>query len=265
MDIQKSVWVLKIGGNIIDNASALAQFLNDMSVSKQKIVLIHGGGKIATELSKKLGIETKMINGRRITDKETLDVVTMVYAGLINKNIVAQLQKLGKNAIGVCGADANLVLAHKRENTDIDYGYVGDVDVVNAKFLSQLLSESTLPVIAPISHDGKGNLLNTNADTMASETAKALAKEGWDVNLVFGFEKKGLLLDVNDDQSVIHQIRTSKVEELKNNGTIHSGMIPKIDNCVEAIKKGVSKVVIGHASEVKDILQGKQTGTQILS
>lgn len=265
MTNNKFIWVVKVGGNVIDHEQFLYSFLEKIANTNQKIVLIHGGGKLATELSKKLQIETQMVNGRRITDKETLKVVTMVYAGLINKNIVAQLQSFGKNAIGLSGADANLIEAHKRITQDIDYGFVGDIDRVNSSFLSDLIDKNILPVIAPITHDKKGNLLNTNADTMAGEIAVALAQEGHTVNLLYCFEKKGLLLNVEDENSVIDILRLDEIEKLKKDGNIHSGMIPKIDNCTHAIKNGVAKVIIGHADEVEKILTDEKTGTQLIA
>lgn len=265
MTKNKSIWVIKIGGNVIDQEDLLYYFLEKIANSRQNIVLIHGGGKLATDLSKKLQIETQMLNGRRITDKETLKIVTMVYAGLINKNIVAQLQSFDKNSIGLTGADANIIEAHKRIKQDIDYGFVGDIDRVNSNFLSDLIGKEILPVIAPITHDKKGNLLNTNADTMAGEIAIALTQSGHRVNLVYCFEKKGLLINVEDDNSVIDLLHLEEIENLKKNGNIHSGMIPKIDNCTHAIKNGVVKVIIGHAEEIDKILADEKTGTQIIA
>lgn len=261
----KEVWVVKIGGNVIDNESFLSRFLDKIAGASSNIILIHGGGKLATELSAKLDIKTQMVNGRRVTDLETLKVVTMVYAGLVNKNIVAKLQSFSCNAIGLTGADANIILAHKRINKEVDYGFVGDIDSVNTEFLTDLLSKNILPVIAPITHDKKGNLLNTNADTMAAETSIALAQSGISVNLLYCFEKKGLLLNVEDEESVIDILHLEEIESLKANGNIHSGMLPKIDNCMNAIKKGVKKVVIGHADDFESIIANNKSGTQIIA
>ena len=235
--------VIKIGGNVIDNPEALKQFQQDFSRIDGPKVLIHGGGKIATRLSEKLGIETKMVGGRRITDKETLDVVTMVYAGLINKQMVAALQALGCNAIGLCGADANVIEAHKRITKDIDYGFVGDVDKANAEQLIKLTQSGFTPVLCAITHDRKGTLLNTNADTIAAETAKSLASLT-EVEMIFCFEKDGVLSDPHDDASVIKKIDSALYENLKTNGTISGGMLPKLENAFSLLRAGVKKVII---------------------
>ncbi len=257
-----TVYVIKIGGNIIDNEQALSAFLSMFAVLPGKKVLVHGGGKLATQLADRLGVEQQMVDGRRITDAETLKIVTMVYAGYINKNIVAQLQANGSNAIGLTGADGNMIQAHKREHASIDYGFAGDIDAVNTSFLKNLLDNNITVVAAPITHDAKGQLLNTNADTIAQEIAKALAKE-YKVQLIYSFEKKGVLLDVNDEASVIPEINAVKYAGLKEQQLIFAGMIPKLDNAFSALQNGVSKVIIGKAEELKELIAGK-TGTTII-
>lgn len=235
--------VIKIGGNVIDNAEALAAFEADFARMPGDKVLVHGGGKIATALSKTLGIETKMVAGRRVTDRQTLDVVTMVYAGLINKNVVAALQGLGCNAVGLSGADCGAILSHKRRTGDVDYGYVGDVDKVNGAGIKALADAGFTPVFCAITHDGRGTLLNTNADTVASEVAKALA-DLTDTELIFCFEKDGVLSDPDDDTSVIPHIDTAEFERLRADGTVSGGMLPKLENAFAAIRSGVKKVII---------------------
>jgi acetylglutamate kinase len=254
--------VIKIGGNIIDDEQKLSSFLKEFVAVKGKKILIHGGGKLATRLAVQLDIPQQMVEGRRITDAETLKIVTMVYAGYINKNIVAQLQANGENAIGICGADGNAILAHKRANAKLDYGFVGDIDDVNTEFFTDLLSSGTNIVVAPITHDAKGQLLNTNADTIAQEIAKALSKV-YSVNLVYSFEKSGVLKDANDDATLIKQITPSSYEELKESGAIFAGMIPKLDNAFAALNSGVNKVIIGKAEELQKLVAG-ETGTSII-
>lgn len=258
---ESEIVIVKIGGNIVDNPQALQKFLTDFSqISKPKI-LIHGGGKIATELSKEMGITPKMIDGRRVTDADALKIVTMVYGGLINKNIVAQLQALGTNAIGLTGADGNLILSHKRVHPTIDYGFVGDIDEVDGNKIKQLISIGFTPIFAPLTHNAEGNILNTNADTVASELAIALSKY-YSVNFLYCFEKKGLLMDINDDNSFISHIKTSEIETLKKDGTIAAGMIPKVDNIQNAIEKGVQKVRLCHAEDISEIItKNKALGT----
>lgn len=235
--------VIKIGGNVVDNPEKLAKFLADFATVDGPKILVHGGGKIATAISKALGIETTMINGRRVTDAETIKVVTMVYAGLINKDIVNKLNAGGCTAIGLCGADGNLIVSKHRSSVPVDYGFVGDPVSVNAQLLASLLEQGLTPVIAPITTDGAGTLLNTNADTVAQTVATAMAALG-QTELVFCFEKKGVLSDVNDDDSVISVITRTDFERLKADGTISDGMLPKIENAFKAIGSGVSKVVI---------------------
>jgi acetylglutamate kinase len=257
------LYVIKIGGNIVDDDVKLALFLKDFAAVTEKKILVHGGGKLATRIAGKLGLEQKMVDGRRITDAETLKVVTMVYAGYINKNIVAQLQANSCIAIGLSGADGDAILAHKREHPVIDYGFVGDVDEVNSSLLLSLLEKHFTPVLAPITHDGKGQLLNTNADTIAQETAKALSTD-YNVHLIYSFEKTGVLSDVNDESSVIRSITPQSYNDLKAGGKIFSGMIPKLDNAFAALNSGVKKVVIGNAENL-DGLIGGSSGTTIIN
>lgn len=254
--------VIKIGGNIIDDDVALQSFLQQLASVEGKKILVHGGGKLATKLAGELNLPQQMIEGRRITDLETLKVITMVYAGLINKNIVARLQSYGCNAIGLCGADNDLIHARKRTHATIDYGFVGDVEKVNASFLKDLLDKDIVPVIAPVTHDGKGQLLNTNADTIAQETAKALS-EYFTVNLVYSFEKAGVLEDAEDESSVIPVIDPTLYEQLRSSGKIFAGMIPKLDNAFAALNSGVNKVIIGKASSLPSLLNGS-AGTSII-
>lgn len=243
--------ILKIGGNIIDVPYLLEKFISDFVKIEVPKILIHGGGKLASELSAKMGIETKMHEGRRITDYETLKLVTMVYAGLINKEIVAGFQKDGCNAIGLSGADANIIPATRRAPQPIDFGYVGDVNpqMINDRFLFSLLSMGITPVICAITHDGNGSLLNTNADTIASSIAIAMSKH-YSTKLVYCFEKNGVLLDPDDDDSVISLITYDHFQNLKKEGIISKGMIPKLDNAFKAISNGVSEVEIKHASNL---------------
>jgi len=256
----KELLVIKIGGNIIDDELALLAFLSDIASISTPKILVHGGGKLATELSTKLGIETKMVEGRRITDEETIKVVTMTYAGWINKSIVVHLNALGITAIGLSGADANIIPAVKRPVKDINYGWVGDIltEKINTTFLSKLIDDSIIPVIAPIASDGNGHLLNVNADTIAQSLAEALSGL-YDTTLVYCFEKKGLLSDVNDEASVVTEITQEDAEAMKAKGIITRGMVPKIDNAFKAINNGVKTVVIGHAGDIKMIAQ-KQKG-----
>jgi acetylglutamate kinase len=253
--------VIKIGGNIIDHDARLQAFLQSFAGLPGLKVLVHGGGKLATRMAEQLQIPQQMVDGRRITDAETLRIITMVYGGLINKNMVASLQGMGLNALGVTGADGNLVLSRKRSNAEVEYGFVGDVEKVNAPFLKILLEQGITPVVAPITHDAKGNLLNTNADTMAQEIAKALARD-YTVSLVYSFEKKGVLTDINDDNSVVPVLTPSLYNKLRNEQKIFAGMIPKLDNAFAAINAGVSRVIIGMAEELKALTTG-QSGTTL--
>jgi acetylglutamate kinase len=256
-----TVIVIKIGGNIIDDETKLSSFLKLFAGVKEKKILVHGGGKLATKLATDLGVEQQMVDGRRITDAETLKIVTMVYAGYINKNIVAQLQANGCNAIGLSGADGNLITAHKRKHATIDYGFVGDVDHVNASLLQNLLDHNMTIVAAPITQDGNGQLLNTNADTIAQEIAKALGKL-YEVKLIYSFEKTGVLLDVENEDSVIPVITPAYYEELKEKKLIFAGMLPKLDNAFSALQNGVKQVIIGKAEQLDQLITGK-SGTTI--
>lgn len=255
----KELLIIKVGGQVIDDPSTLSAVLKEISQLKTPCILVHGGGKLATQLGEKLGIETKMIEGRRITDAETLQVVTMVYGGMINKMLVAQLQARGMNAIGMTGADFDLIRAKKREHTTIDFGFVGDVTSVNVNAFLSLLGNGAVPVIAPLTHDGRGQLLNTNADTLAQSIATTLSAH-FKTTLVFGFEKTGVLLDVADESTLIAQLNESVYTELKESGTVHSGMIPKLDNAFTAIRSGVTRVILGKADRLSDLLSGR-TGT----
>jgi acetylglutamate kinase len=249
------LFIIKIGGNVLDNPTALSSFLKDFASIKEPKILIHGGGKIATKLGDQLGIESKYINGRRITDAQTLDVVTMVYGGLVNKQIVATLQTLNCNAMGFTGADGNLIKAVKRPVKDIDYGFVGDIKAegVNTSLLYFMLQQNVVPIFAPLTH-ADGSMLNTNADTIASVLAVALSKH-FDVRLLFCFEKKGVLMDVNDQGSVITHLPKKRYDELLPQGIFADGILPKLENAYAAIQTGVKEVLIG---EAKDLL--KNTG-----
>ncbi len=257
----KRLFVIKIGGNIVDNESKLAQFVSDLTAIDGQVILVHGGGKIATSIAEKMGVEQTMVNGRRITDASTLEIVTMVYAGLINKNIVALLQANGCNALGLSGADGNAILSHKRAVGLLDYGYVGDVDMVNAKVIDALLHVGLVPVFSAITHDGKGQLLNTNADTVAQEIATSMSGH-YKTTLVYCFEKEGVLLDVEDDATVIPHLSSDYYEELKAESKIFAGMIPKLDNAFSAVARGIDGVIIGKAEKIKELTSGK-TGTLI--
>lgn len=240
----KTLKVIKIGGNIIDNENALASFIKDFSTISGPKVLVHGGGKLATKLASQMNIPVQMNEGRRITDAETLDIITMVYAGKINKNIVAQLQANQCNTIGFSGADGNTIISEKRPIKTIDYGFVGDVKKVNTDALEVLLNNHITPVFCAITHDENGQLLNTNADTIASELAIGFASI-YNTELYYCFEKNGVLEDVNNDESVIENINTESYKTLKENNIIFEGMLPKLDNCFHAINKNVQKVCIG--------------------
>lgn len=251
----EKLYVIKIGGNIIDDDALLSVFLKKFALIKSKKILVHGGGKQATRLAEKLGIPQQMKEGRRITDAETLKIVTMVYAGYINKIIVAELQSVHCNAVGFCGADGNSILAHKREKEGTDYGFAGDVDQVNESWFKQLLDQNISPVVSSITHDGKNQLLNTNADTIAQEIAKSLSAS-FSVSLVFGFEKSGVLLDVEDELSVIPVLQAEYYQKLKKTQKIFAGMIPKLDNAFAAISHGVNQVIIGKGEELEKLIAG---------
>ena len=236
--------VVKIGGNVIEDEKALAIFLTAFAKLDGLKILVHGGGKLATQLATKLGVESKMIDGRRITDAETVDIITMVYGGLANKKIVAQLQAKNINAIGLSGADGDSIQAHKRPVKEIDYGFVGDIDGINSELISNLLSIKLTPIFCALSHDGAGQLLNTNADTIASEIAIGMAST-YETTLYYCFEKKGVLMDINDDNSVVKNINTTTYKELLSAGVIADGMLPKLHNCFHALNNTVKKVCLG--------------------
>lgn len=256
--------IIKIGGNVIDDELVLSVFLQQLSQLHEPFILVHGGGKLATNLSQTLGITTQLKDGRRITDAQTLDVVTMVYAGLVNKKIVAKLQALKQHAIGLCGADANIISATKRSATPVDFGFVGDVNAadVSAATLEVLLNNNLLPVIAPITHDGNGQLLNTNADTIASCIAIALS-EVYNTKLYYCFEKNGVLGNADDDSSLIEFLSYQAYTQLTLNGAIHSGMLPKLDNAFNAINNGVSEVYILHALHIFEPNTNSHAGTKL--
>ena len=238
--------LVKVGGKIVEDSETLKQLLSDFSKIEGHKVLVHGGGRSATAIAAKLGIESQMVNGRRITDEETLKVVTMVYGGLVNKQIVAGLQSIGVNALGLTGADLNYMRSEKRPVKEVDYGFVGDVKEVNADILADLIARGVVPVLAPLTHDNAGNMLNTNADTIAGEAAKALAKH-FEVTLMFCFEKKGVLMSETDDESVIPEITPALFKKYVAEGIINGGMIPKLENSFEAINGGVKQVKITRA------------------
>ncbi|MBR4842976.1 MAG: acetylglutamate kinase [Bacteroidaceae bacterium] len=255
--MKQSLVIVKVGGKIVEQPDTLEQLLDDFNAIPGNKLLVHGGGRSATALAERLGIESRMVNGRRITDSAMLDVVTMVYGGLVNKKIVTSLQARGINAIGLSGADCNVMLSDKRPIKDVDYGFVGDVKAVNAGFLVSLINQGIIPVLAPLTHDGNGQILNTNADTIAGEAAKALASF-FKVTLIFCFEKPGVLLNEEDDNSVIPYISYYDFPRLVQDGTISGGMIPKIQNAFNALQAGVSSVLITKAESLD-----KLTGTTI--
>lgn len=251
--------IIKVGGGVVEDQTSLASLLGQFAALKGRKVLVHGGGRLATAMAANLGIESRMMGGRRITDAPMLEVVTMVYGGLVNKNIVAGLQAKGVKAIGLTGADGDVIRSHKRplkrvkmdDGTEqmVDFGFVGDVDRVDAQLLIQLIEGDTVPVIAPLTHDGEGHILNTNADTIAASVACALA-EHYDVTLTFCFEKRGVLRNADDENSVIPSINEAQAHSLIDEGIIAGGMIPKIENAFEAIHKGVRKVIITHSENI---------------
>lgn len=251
--------IVKIGGGVYDSPR-LHSFLEHFAKLQGPAILVHGGGCVASELSGKIGVEPKMYQGRRITTAEDLDIVTMVYAGLINKRITAGLQSHGCNALGMSGADANSILAQKRLRSSVDFGYVGDVTRVNSAVIHDLLNKGIVPVFCPLTHDGNGQLLNTNADTIAAELAIAM-NHYYSCELIYCFESKGVLADVTDGNSVISSIDFQEFQKLRAKGQIHNGMLPKIENCFHAVRNGVSKVVIG---SVELISNPDECGTQIV-
>lgn len=243
--MKENLSIVKIGGNVIENKTELEQFIKLFANLDGLKILVHGGGKLATQFASKLGVESKMVNGRRITDAESLEIITMVYAGLTNKSIVAQLQANQCNAIGLSGADGNSVQAHKRPVKEIDFGFVGDIDGVNTEGISSMISSGLTPVFCAMSHDGEGQLLNTNADTIASELAIGLGSK-YATTLYYCFEKPGVLMDVSDETSVVKYIDSKKYEALLNQGVIADGMLPKLENCFHALNHNVNSVCLGN-------------------
>ncbi len=262
--LMEKLFLIKIGGNVIDNNASLLSFLSHFAEISAKKILVHGGGKIATKIGEDLGIESKYINGRRITDEATIDLVTMVYGGLVNKKIIASLQALQCNAIGLTGADANIVTAIKRPVKDLDYGFAGDInsDTLNTKNLQLFLDNGLTPIIAPLTHDGNGQILNTNADTIASSLAVALSKQ-YDVRLIYCFEKKGILENIEDENSVITLINKEKYKQLLQEKKLFDGILPKIDNAFAAIENGVNEVLIGDANDLLQNITEHTIGTLI--
>ncbi|MBR1484692.1 MAG: acetylglutamate kinase [Prevotella sp.] len=251
--MKERLTIVKVGGAVVEDEAQLARLLSDFTAIEGRKVLVHGGGRRATKVAQQLGIETKMVDGRRITDAAMLEVVTMVYGGLVNKQVVARLQALGVNAIGLCGADAGIIRSHKRPlKNGIDFGFVGDVDSVDDTSLGKLVEAGLTPVIAPLTHDGAGLILNTNADTMASETARALARH-YDVTLIYSFEKAGVLSNPDDEASVIPVITRGDFDRYKADGTISGGMLPKIENALQAVEAGVSRVIITLATAIDGV------------
>lgn len=253
--MKEHLTIIKVGGKIVENPESLNVLLKDFAAVEGKKLLVHGGGRSATQMAARLGVETKMVDGRRITDEAMLEVVTMVYGGLVNKRIVAGLQALGVNAVGLTGADMNIVLSDKRKVLAVDYGWVGDVKRVNAEAVATLIESGCCPVVAPLTHDGCGHMLNTNADTMAGEMAKAMAAH-YDVTLMFCFEKPGVLADENDDSSLIPTITPAVLDDLKRRGVVSGGMIPKLDNAIACVSAGVESVVITQADRIADPYAG---------
>ena len=241
--------IIKVGGKIVEEQESLKQLLSDFSKIEGHKILVHGGGRSATAIAAKLGIESQMIDGRRVTDAEMLKIVTMVYGGLVNKQIVAELQALNVNALGLTGADMNYMRSEKRAVTSVDYGFVGDVKEVNAELLADLIAKNIVPILAPLTHDGRGNLLNTNADTIAGETAKALSAH-FEVTLIYCFEKKGVLMNEHDDESVIAELNHDLFKKHVEQGIIQGGMIPKLENSFEALRAGVKQVIITRADQI---------------
>ncbi|MCR5130350.1 MAG: acetylglutamate kinase [Prevotella sp.] len=241
--------IIKVGGAVVEDDNQLERLLKDFAAIEGRKILVHGGGRRATAIASKLGIETQMVGGRRITDAAMLEVVTMVYGGLVNKTLVARLQSLGVDAIGLTGADADCIRSHRRQAA-IDYGFVGDVDKVNAAKIAGFIESGTTLVMAPLTHNGEGLMLNTNADTIASEVAKAMASYGYEVTLVYCFEKTGVLRDADDDNSVIPSITRESFEQFVKDGVISGGMLPKIENALAATQAGVSQVLITHSTDL---------------
>ena len=262
----ENLFVIKIGGNVLDDAVTQQSFLHQFSTIDAKKILVHGGGKIATTIGEQLGLKPEYVNGRRITGIETIDLVTMVYGGLINKKLVAVLQSMHCNAIGISGADASIIPAVKRPVTEIDYGFVGDIvrSQVSLQYLQLFLSNNLVPVVAPLTHNGEGQLLNTNADTIASELAITLSKQ-YHVRLIYCFEKNGVLENVNDASSIIRSLNKEKYQQLVKDQKLADGILPKIDNAFAAIHAGVKEVLIGHADDLLQNITPETKGTLIQS
>lgn len=258
----EKLFIIKIGGNVIDDETKLSSFLKDFALIEGKKILVHGGGKMATRVAEAMGIPQQMIEGRRITDAATLKVVTMVYAGYINKNIVALLQANGCNAMGLSGADGNVIKAHKRIHPLIDYGFAGDIDEVNIGFLHALMEQNVTLVFSPLTHDQQGLLLNTNADTIAKEIGKAMSSV-YEVSLIYCFEKPGVLMDAANDETVITRINLTSFIQLKEKNIIADGMIPKLQNAFTALNAGVRVVTIGDAAKLLQLIH-QQSGTSII-
>ena len=263
MDKQK-LYVIKIGGSLIDNEENLANFLEEFASIKVLKILVHGGGKLASDLAEKLNIPQQMMDGRRVTNQETLDVVTMVYAGKINKNIVAKLQNLNCNAIGFSGADGNLIKSEKRSISNIDYGFVGDVDSksVNVDLLQELLKLKLVPVFSAITHDQKGNLLNTNADSIASVLSQALS-QNYDVELLYCFDKDGILKDVENSDSLVKTLNSKNYEKLRSENKLNKGILPKLKNAFLAKENNVNKVVLLNETKLQNQINHQNEGTEI--
>ena len=262
-DGKQQLLIVKIGGNVIDNDKSLTSFLKDFSNIPGKKILVHGGGKIATSIGEKSGIQSQYIDGRRITNDETIDLVTMVYGGLVNKKIVALLQSNNNNAIGITGADANAMPATKRPIKEINYGWVGDInaDNINYETWQLFLNNGLIPVLAPLTHDGKGHMLNTNADTMAAMLSISMARH-YHVKLIYCFEKNGIMGDVNDDNSLLTQLDAKTYSLLKKNNKLFAGILPKIDNAFLALNNGVEEVIIGNSSNLLQLIKGEH-GTKV--
>lgn len=262
--MKEKVFVVKIGGALIDNEKLLTEFLEQFSQIKEKKILVHGGGKLATTLADKMGVEQQMINGRRVTNKQTLEIVTMVYAGGINKDIVAKLQNLDCNAIGFSGADANMIQAKKRVHSEIDFGFVGDItkESINKNLLSIFLNLNLLPIFSAITHDGNGNLLNTNADTIASVVAQSLT-DIFDVELLYCFDKEGVLEDVNDPTTLVKKGTRADFSCMKDEGKLNKGILPKLENAVAAIENNVSKVFLIKETQLTNHILNHDSGTEI--
>ncbi len=248
--MKQKLAIVKIGGNVIERPDTLTEFFGLFSKMEAPKILVHGGGKSATKMASKLGVESKMVDGRRITNAESLEVITMVYGGLMNKNIVAQLQANGTNAIGLSGADGNTIRAHKRPVKEIDFGFVGDIDGIDSEMITTLLKSKLTPVFCSLSHDGMGQLLNTNADTIAAEITIGMS-DLYDTVLYFCFEKKGVLMNIEDEESVVKHIDTKKYQQLLHEGIITDGMLPKMENCFHALKNKVGKVCLGDMEMLK--------------